>query len=337
MNQKKSNKLAIILFLLISIGVLYLKSLLYDSFVLQNIYLGDINNYTWQKDSTFINEINDNFPTLTNTTIPIKSIKGKYIYENLDPSKGIEYMKRGIKDNPYLMYSEANIADAYIGIEPDSFNIYARRAFKNLPNNPANFVMFSNIMKNENKIDSILYYFDIISKRVNDEQLYRVALASIIGEKDSTIVSKAINIANEAIDRFPNRKELFAVYSDKITYGQDNYNLAIEINEAGVAAANDNDLRSALALFSAAFSNQPNNPIYFTNVIRSFYELQEFQMLINFYDKNSEKIDKIALTTSYHYYESLINLLQYEKACKLISKIDPEMRLDITKDLISKC
>lgn len=337
MSQKKYNKIIIIFSLFISIGVLYLKLLLYDSFVLQNIYLGDINNYTWQKDSTFIKEINDDFPTLTNTTIPIKSIKGKYIHENLDPSKGIEYMKRGIKDNPYLMFSEANIADAYIGIEPDSFNIYARRAFKNLPNNPANYIMFSNIMKNENKIDSILYFFDIISKRVNDEQLYRVALASIVGENDSTLVSRGIEIANEGIDRFPIRKELFVVFRDKLTYGQDNYNLAIELNEAAVAAANDNDLRSALAFFVAAFSNHPNNPIYFKNVIRASYELKEFERVINFYDKNFQKIDEIALSTNYHYYESLINLLEYEKACNLISKIDPEMQLDITKDLISKC
>lgn len=331
------SKIIIIFFTVCSIVNIYLKFLLYDSYVLQKTFIIDINSNSWDKDSLFINEINDYFPTLTNTTVPIKTIKGKYIYSTLDELKGIDYMKKGIKDNPYLMFSEGNIADAYIRRDKDSFYYYTKKAFKNLPNNPVNYVLFSNILKNENKIDSIIYFFDIISKRVNDEQIYRIALASLIGEKDSLLISRGIEIANEAINKYPSRKELFNVFKDKLTYGESNYDLAIDLNESAITLSSNGDLKSAIALFKAALLNQSNNPIYFNNVIQSYSLIEDYKGLIDFYDNNFKKIDNIFLKTKYYYYESLYKTSDYERACKMIDMIDSNMQMEITKNLYLKC
>ena len=243
---------------LLGVLVIYSKKNIYDSLVYQNIYLSDINNSNWDRDSLFIKSIKDNFPSLTNTTIPIKSIKGKYIAENINLDEGINYMKKGIKDNPFLMFSEANIADAFLGHQLDSFVYYTKYAHKRLPNNPIIFVMYANVMKMENKLDSILHRFDIISKRVNDQQLYRIVLASLIGEKDSIYKTKGIEIANEAVKKYPNQNE-FPVFRDQILYGVASFNLAIQLNEAAIDFYQNGDLSSATTLFDGALFNN----IYF--------------------------------------------------------------------------
>ena len=320
---------------LIALFVIYSKKLTYDSLVMQNIYLYDINNSNWDKDSLFINSINDNFPTLTNTTIPLKSIKGKYIAENIDLDEGINYMRKGIQDNPYLMFSEANMADAFLGQNLDSFVHYTKYAHKRLPNNPMIFVMYANVMKMENKLDSILDRFDIISKRVNDQQLYRIVLASLIGEKDSLYKTRGIEIAKEAVKKYPNQNE-FPVFRDQILYGVDSYRLAIELNEYAINLYNEGDLFSAITLFDAALFNHPNSSIYFENLINSYFIAKNYKKLVEVYDEKSKDIIDINLKTKSRYYESLI-YIDDNRACELIESIDKDLQLESTKKIKSKC
>ena len=332
--MKKTKAFFLIIFLL-GLLVIYSKKTIYDSLVVQNIYISDINNSNFERDSLFIRSIKDNFPSLTNTTIPIKSIKGKYIAENIDLVEGINYMKKGIKDNPYLMFSEANIADAFLGQELDSFVHYTKYAHKRLPNNPLIFVMYANVMKMENKLDSILHRFDIISKRVNDQQLYRIVLASLIGEKDSIYKTRGVEIANEAVKKYPNQNE-FPIFRDQLLYGVTSFRLAIELNQAAIDYYQDGDLSSATSLFDAALFNHPNSSIYFENLINSYFLSKNYKRLVEVYDEKSKNIIGINLKTKSRYYESLI-YIDDNRACDLIESIDKDMQLESTKKIKSKC
>ena len=105
-----------LIIILLSTTVIFLNNLRLKSYKVQQQMLNDISYNSYQKDSLFIESINTGYPSLTMTTIPIKSIVGKYIVES---SNNIEYgktmIRNGIEDNPFLMYGEALLADTYLG------------------------------------------------------------------------------------------------------------------------------------------------------------------------------------------------------------------------------
>ncbi|MDG1052779.1 MAG: hypothetical protein P8O81_05270, partial [Flavobacteriaceae bacterium] len=119
-----------IIILIICAGVIYLNNLRLNSYIIQKEILSDVNSNTYEKEIEFIEKINKNYPSLTFTTVPIKSVIGKYLLESTDSiGYGKQLIFNGIKDNPYLSMGEALIADQYLKESKlDSFRYFTRKA-----------------------------------------------------------------------------------------------------------------------------------------------------------------------------------------------------------------
>jgi tetratricopeptide (TPR) repeat protein len=73
-------------------------------------------------------------PNVTSSAQPIDGILGRYLYENKRYKEAIQYLDRGIKANPYIMYCEFLKADVYFAENNgDSAMKYAALAYFTKP------------------------------------------------------------------------------------------------------------------------------------------------------------------------------------------------------------
>lgn len=334
--RSELKNLKTILVLLISIGVIYLNNLRFDSFIIQKQILADINSSSYVKNIEFINQINKNYPTLTFTTVPIKSIIGKYLLESTD---SIEYGKQlihsGIKDNPYLSMGEALIADQYLKESKlDSFRYFTRLAFKKLPNNALNFVMFSNLLKTEEKLDSIIFHFNRISKKINDNQIYNVVLASLVDEEGYK--TDALNILEQALEKYPGRNE-YLVYEQYLKYTKKNIDLAIALNKNAIQKHKNGDVKGSIILFEEAIKLYPEYQDAIINLLSIYLEEEMYLSLISMYEEIAFEDNLLNNEILLMYMESLYYLNRFKEACDIQNKIDTDAKLQISRNIKLKC
>ena len=110
------------------------------------------------------------------------------------------------------MYGEAMLADIYdrIGLK-DQFYKYTRQSIKALPNNPVHFILYSKMMNQLGNTDSIVNHFNKIKLTrggSRDFQVYNITMASIVNDTLNYEKYNAIDIANEAREKFPNNASI---------------------------------------------------------------------------------------------------------------------------------
>ena len=136
----------------------------------------------------------------------LKALKGKYLLAIDSTELGVKYLKESVKDNPYLMFSEAELGQYYYSIgDFENYQYYTYKMIKNLPNNPIHFVNYARLMKVKGEIDSLFFHYNKIKQTVGarDEQIWKIAMSSIV--LDSTLIEKynGKEIAKEAVQIFP--------------------------------------------------------------------------------------------------------------------------------------
>ena len=104
-------KLLLISMSVISIYVHYLNK---ESAELQFILYEDIRKGIYEESSAAkFNVVNFDFPNLSLTSIPVKSMAAKYYFLGGQFNKALEYLEESDRVNPYLMYSESIRSEIY--------------------------------------------------------------------------------------------------------------------------------------------------------------------------------------------------------------------------------
>ncbi len=311
------NKL-IIFFLLLASGVsIYLNYLNYKSFTIQQVFLDDIRNSTFNgKDYSFIESINYNYPSLQQTAIPIKSITGQY-YLGIDSiQKGLLLLYEGAKDNPFLNYSEAVLADYYLSVNKlDSFTKYTRKIMKEVPNSPVHFVLFSRMLMMEEKIDSVLITFEnsIKAQKIKDYQTWKVFLAAMKDKYPEVDSLKITNYAAEAKENFPENEEIryladYILFSEKIVKESES------IYEDGIWTYNSNK-ELGIELINKSIEIYPNNQLAKKNIIKAYFYNNQWEEVISSYKSYTETLDVIDFESVFFYASSLMNIGDKSSSC----------------------
>ena len=141
---------------------------------------------TYEFDDNYYERISSGYPNLTATAIPIKSIMGAYWIQKDSIDKGLDFLRKGNRENPYIGFSDMILANYHQAFgNQDSFAYYTRVAINKLPNSPAHYALMSRVFVLENKIDSLSMMFDKISNRVRDHEVWRVYLSAMVTNKYS--------------------------------------------------------------------------------------------------------------------------------------------------------
>lgn len=334
----KKFKIPILLSILLYLFVVNFNYKLFKSYLIQDTFINDIRNNNYEGSMEFIKSIDYNYPSLTNTTIPINAIVGRYYYKKDSTELAIKLIKDGMKSNPFIMYSEAQLADIYDQQrEYDSFHKYASRAFKKLPNNPIHFVMYARKLIGEEKTDSVIYYFDKIKNdaATADFQIWKIVLGSLTGDIDSTLIDDKKRI----LDDYRNtniQNEETEILADYVEFGTAQVKKAMELHDGALKLFNKGEFDEALQILNSTLEIYPSKKFY-ENLIKAYFSLNDFENVITTYNKYSSNFtESNSITTSY-FALSLFNLNRIPEACNVAKHIQTYADISFPAQLMSLC
>lgn len=309
---------SIILVLVISTSLINYKAL--QSSFLQGFLIQDFNEQKFRVPIYEIKKLDDNFPSISATLIPIKALKARYYYQMDSIDKAIELNKTSIKDNPYIKVPEAQLANIYFDIkEFDSSYVYAKDAFQYIPNN--NFhrdIYFKNLVirgdtnqlrdsfkkiKNSNSS----HWIDYINSRY-----------FIVGPKDSEI----LNLLNEFSDRFPQyiNDKRYIVLKNIITSGELNVNIAANLVEQGNLNYDSKNYKDAIQFYEAALEFDKGDYIIYENAAITYNNLENYKKAYEYFDKVIYELKSIDGKSEYLKALMLIKLDSLDQGCRYLIK-----------------
>ncbi len=337
--MKRFNQIILVIILLASSVVTYLNFLRYESFQVQYKMYNDGSDTAklMKRDMDFINSINIDYPSIGLFTMPLSSLKGAYMLSKDSIYQAIKLHEKGIEQNPFLMYSEGQLADIYYRLgDMENFEKYTRYAFKNLPNNPLHFVFFARLLRQQNKNDSIIYYFekveDILGSK--DPQVYNIVLSSLVLDKDTINKYGGKEIAARAIKIWPKKSK---VIYDYIMYGKDEMERADKIHKEGGIKFNEGKYNEAIVLIKEAIDIYPNKQIYYDNYISANFNEKNYNKIVNIYDTYREKFSDIQPKIVFYVGFSLYNTNDFANGCELLRDLKDTNTFNFDMSIFPNC
>ena len=287
MKKFKLKYLIFSLLILLSILSIVSNYKLYQSYINQHFLLTAVMNGEYTFSDEYAKRISAGYPSLSATDIPLKSMMGAYWINKDSLELGLEYLRQGNKENPYIGFSDMIFANVYqsLGMK-DSFSYYTRRAYKKLPNNPAHYALLARIYVQENKIDSLDLIFKEITSRVPDREVWRLYLSAMVYNKYFLDTIEVYENAKKAKSIFPDNKQL-NLTADYVLYGVENVKKSIELNQIAIDTFEVAPNYSINAI-KQAIEKVPDNTTYYETLIEMQFRINKYQDVIDTYEKLNE-------------------------------------------------
>lgn len=278
-------------FLVFVVGLFFLITLSYASFkkvnssYFQAILLYDFNNGTNYFNLENEGKLDDNFPNITATALPIKYLKARYYYK-LDSIKiAKKLLYKSIRENPYIAAPQALLAEIYLGEkEIDSALLYSKDAFYRLNDNNRHRDIYFRSLKEINDSISLDSAFVEIKNKNDEAHWYDYLLTrNDINQKPS---KHLLNLIEEMRIRFP-QADTLKMNSIKryLEIGSGRYTSALANSELAKVEFEKNNFSDAARLYEIAISLDDKQYIYFENAAISYDNLNSYSKAEEYFNK----------------------------------------------------
>ena len=271
----------ILVFLILGISVHIIS---YISLTKQGQLLYEFNNAQYNMTRAQLDDISHDFPNLTETAMPIKSMKARYYYLQGNKEEAYQMVDEGAKDNPQIFFSE-NLKAQFLFQEGklDSAYVYAKKAFEGLPNNMPHYDMYMKTLVAKRDLTAIDQTFEkIISLAGNQKIIWTIYIRSL-AQTRSLGDPFAMDKAASAYQLFPQDETIFSLYR-MLTYGQQRMVEAENLNNQATEAYNNKEYGKAATLFQQAFDKDPLQHTYSLNAGLGYYEAKQYDKAIQLFD-----------------------------------------------------
>lgn len=343
MRNNKYTTLLILGLFALAILSLYSNYKNYYVSVRQNLILESIARGDYEFTDEYIDRISSGYPSLTSTVIPFNSIIGAHLINNDSLDLGLEYLKKGNKDNPYLGFSDMLLAYVYQNLQiQDSFVFYAKEANRKLPNSPIHFALLGNILLSEEKLDSFNFRFKEITNRVPDREVYRVYLSAMVTRKyDFDTIEVYANARKAKLlfgdDNTKGTKNIVHLTADYVLHGVQNVKKSIELSDSAIDSYNNNpDL--SIKKMKEATELVPDNRSYYEMLIEMLFKNSQFEDVIDVYDKLND-INMTALRANVIEFISIsyLNTNDINRGCYLANILANNTNYNLSPDVRGVC
>ncbi len=309
---------------------------LYQSYINQHILLTAVMNGEYTFSDEYAERISSGYPSLSATDIPLKSMMGAYWINKDSLDLGLEYLRQGNRDNPYIGFSDMIFANVYqsLGMK-DSFSYYTRKAYQKLPNNPAHYALLGRIYVEEGKIDSLDLIFKEITSRVPDREVWRLYLSAMVYNKYSLDTIEVYENAKKAKSIFPDNKQL-NLTADYVLYGVENVKKSIVLNQIAIDTFDIAPSYSIKAI-KEAIELVPDNMTYYETLIEVLFRQNMYSDVIEVYDRLNELNMTRLQTIPIEFISiSYLNLNDLGKGCYL-AKILNDSGHQLSPEVVRVC
>ena len=256
----------------------------YISLTKQGQLLYEFNNAQYNMTRAQLDDISHDFPNLTETAMPIKSMKARYYYLQGNKEEAYQMIEEGAKDNPQIYFSE-NLKAQFLFQEGklDSSYVYAKKAFEGLPNNMPHYDMYMKTLVAKRDLTTIDQTFEkMLSLAGNQKIIWTIYIRSL-AQTRSLGDPFAMDKAASAYQLFPKDETIFSLYR-MLTYGQQRMIEAENLNQQASTLYNNKEFIAAATLFQQAFDKDPLQHTYSLNAGLGYYEAKQYEKAIQLFD-----------------------------------------------------
>jgi tetratricopeptide (TPR) repeat protein len=246
--------------------------------------------YDFNRDSytlpyeLYSNELDDNFPNMTRTTLPIKFMKARYLLklDSIETAKKLLYAAR--KDNPYIKGPEHMLARIFLEEKNiDSAYYYSSEAFYEMPNVIAHRYTFFRVLQQMNDSAQLDLAFNIIKERPEPQHWYDYIYTKFkINNKDDKLVS----LIEEFKEEFPNEDfTTINEISNFIQLGSEAFTLSAALSALGNSKFSEEEYIEAANYYEKAIDFNSKEYIYFENAAIAYDLSNNYSKALEYYDR----------------------------------------------------
>lgn len=338
MNQNQKNRLLLAFFLIISLFYGYLSVLKFENSQLQYMIASDIYQNSFDKrDMQFISSIDYKYPNLNIFAMPLGAIKAAYLLENDSIQQALKLLHETKNHNPFLMFNEYQLSIAHARLnQQDSFAYYSHKAIKGLPNNPVHFLVYGKKLQDENKIDSLMYYFNKVDEKVKkrDVAIWKIVLAALA--RDSVAIEKhnGKELAKQANKLF--KDDAVNLVADIVLYSEKNIYAALGKELIAMESFNAGEIEKSIKLFKESVELHPSNKKYHDGLIKAYFYSNQFEEVVDLYSDYLSKFVEINEEVLYLFSVSLVNTGD-NRGCDNIRIMTTNTNYPIDQKLLIAC
>ena len=288
----------------------------YDSLIDQNVLYLDYNGETNYLSTKNIHLIQESFPNLTVSVLPINEMKAIY---SIREEKYEEAIKKLNKKNlnPYLGFRENQIAQAYQGLKmEDSVYKYIKIAFYKLPNNESHSTQYFNILRKRKDLDEINNVFNIINLKTPIVwKAYLNAKSEVVGPGNKEM-KKTID---SLIKVYPKDKS-FKEISKFIRIGKENFANSLATSVIADRYFKNKEYNKAIDNYLEAIELDPYEFSYHENLAISYQKLGDKANAYKYFDIVIDSLNPKTGKSEFYKGVNLIQDKENEKGCILLKK-----------------
>ncbi|MBT6447807.1 MAG: hypothetical protein HOK38_03565 [Flavobacteriaceae bacterium] len=250
---------------------LYSSARLFNSGLAQKIFITEFNRKKFDRPSLEeIEKLEIDFKNVSQTAMPMYSIKGIYYFKQNRFEEAIEMFRKGSNSNPYMHLGTSYIGQSYSMMNQlDSALYYTKKAFEKVPNN---FLFYGHYVLTLEKLkDSIgvKKAFNIVNDKYKDplhEEIYLGIMNNILSENKTFALENIDLQLKSGNDQL--KKNYYAV---KIG-AQEMYRADL-LNQQAESSFEDEDFEQAAELFLRASNINPLELPYKENTANAYMKI----------------------------------------------------------------
>ena len=316
--------------LLILLPAAYISYLTYQSYVVQNRVIPDLNNEPLKLPLKEVINAFPSMPNLTSSAQPIDAIIGRYLYESKKYKEAITYLNRGSLANPYIRYAEFLKADVYYGDNQiDSAFKYATMAYFDKPRAKTYYQTLIAVCAKKGDTVTLKKAFNLFTKyRPNFSFAWNFYLMGMLNAKTKGN-PQLLALADSAVRMFPDDKEILKRRNEIFTFMPSTAlnATAIQGNEVarsnalfkeGTDLFNKGDFAGAAQKFIS--SSKISNGTYgvYENIAICYFNLKQWPESLPYFDRVLSMKTATDGKTEYFKAAALLNLNRKDEACALL-------------------
>lgn len=299
MRSKDIFKIFIVTFLTASV---FVNIKFYQSSQFQAYLLSDYNNESYLVPYEVYNKLDYNFPNLTQTTLPIKLLKARYLLkiDSISQAKSLLFDAR--KANPYIMAAEDMLAKIYLKENNiDSAYLYSNLAFKKMPNvdmHRSTYFKILRSLKDSINVESDLDNAFMRLKNIRNSQNHwydYILSKSVITDSPKTVTP----IIKEFKERFPNEdSKIIKEIENRVEIGFKAYSLFSLYSTIGDDYFIKEDYLNSSNYYEMAIDFNQDNSIIYENLAISYdlsnrtdKALEMYDIVINTFETNNGRVE----------------------------------------------
>tara|TARA_Y100000591_G_C21826783_1_gene697135 strand:+ start:1106 stop:2134 length:1029 start_codon:yes stop_codon:yes gene_type:complete len=258
----------------------------FESSNYQTTLLYDFNNgeYTLPHE-IYSEKLDDNYPNLSVTTLPIKVLKARYFIKNDSFEIAKNLLFDAIKVNPYLKSSEVLLAEIYFNEKKyDSSLFFSKNAYYQLPNVNSHRNMYFKNLKLLNDTIELDNAFKMIKKynKIDNWYEYIIVKNEMVAKNDSHLLS----LVQEFKKKFPNENHSKINEIEKIIkVGAFEYSESYKISQSAAIEFQNKNFLKAVKLYESAITLNNTDYTFYENAGIAYVLLENYEDAFDKYDE----------------------------------------------------